>query len=133
MRHFLHRHRWLTVMVAMLLVVATSGMTLSRMTCLIGGHSIWSIGLMEECCPHPEEQDLATISSHCCDVGQASGTGDPLLGHSGPDMEVLLVIAGATPFSTIVLPAQRPLNWLLSRPPPCDPGDRLVDLGTFLI
>lgn len=118
MRRFLHRHRWFTFMVAGMLVFATSGLMLSRMTCLIGGHSVYGIGLLEECCPEDEHSAEATIKAECCSIGAADPLELELLSHSLLDLGEVLLDLESTPFVLIPLPTQPPIHWLQSRPPP---------------
>jgi hypothetical protein len=132
MRRFLHRNRWATLSVVALLMFATSGMMLSRMTCLMGGHSVWALGLIEDCCPE-EEHDMATISAVCCEFGQTSAFKEAFVGHAGIDLVGLLLCLDAAPFSVLTLPEPAPLAWLESRPPPAFAGERLATLGSLLI
>lgn len=57
MRRFFQHNRWLTVLVACLLLFATSGLSLSRATCLMSGHSLLSAGLASDCCEDQEHID----------------------------------------------------------------------------
>ena len=132
MRRFLHRNRWATLSVVALLMFATSGLMLSRMTCLISGHSILALGLLEDCCPE-EDHDMATISAVCGEVGQTSVFEGTFVGHSGPDLVALLLCLDAAPFTVLTLPEPAPLAWLESRPPPAFAGERLATLGSLLI
>ncbi len=132
MRRFLHRNRWATLLVIGLLMFASSGMMLSRMTCLIAGHSIYSIGLIEGCCPE-DDHEMATIEAVCCEIGQVARNTGAFVGHAGPDLVVLLLCLDAAPWATITLPEPAPLAWLESRPPPEHSGERLATLGSLLI
>jgi hypothetical protein len=133
MRRFLHRNRWATLSVVALLMFATSGMMLSRMTCLISGHSVLALGLIEDCCPE-EHHDMATISAVCCEFGQTSLFESTFFGHAGPDIEALLLCLDAAPIAVLTLPEPAPLAWLESRPPPAFfAGERLATLGSLLI
>ncbi len=133
MRRFLHQHRWFTFMVAGLLVFATSGLMLSRMTCLIGGHSIYGIGLLEDCCPEDEHGHGATISPECCDTGAATPVQLELLAHASIDLEAVLMDLERSPMMVIPLPREKSFHWLQSRPPPQILDDRQAVHSIFLI
>lgn len=133
MRRFLHRNRWFTISVVALLMFATSGMMLSRMTCLIGGHSTLSIGLIDDCCPDTEPGQLATIAAQCCEVGQTDQFDINFVGHGSLDLIALLLDVDAAPFALITSPEPVAPVWLESRPPPEEAGDRLATLGSLLI
>ena len=120
-------------MVAGLLMFATNGKILSRMTCLVGGHSIWGIGLLEECCPEHEEGEQASIMAQCCEIGQAGQQVSACLGHSGPDLVDVEHYMDAAPITLILQTPAPEVSWLESRPPPADGGCRLATLGFFLI
>ena len=133
MRRFLHRNRWFTLSVVALLMFATSGMMLSRMTCLIGGHSTLSIGLIEDCCPDRELSDFATVAAQCCDVGQTDQLDINFVGHGSLDLIAILLDVEAAPSTLITSPEPVTPAWLESRPPPEEAGDRLATLGSLLI
>ena len=61
------------------MLFATSGMALSRMTCVISGHSVVALGMMEDCCPEPENAAGAMISPVCCEFVQAGGDALPFV------------------------------------------------------
>src|SRR5690606_36052472 len=132
MRRFLHTNRWATMLVVALLMFATSGMTLSRMTCLIGGHSEWSIGLLNECCPETDH-DMATIEAVCCEIGQTDRFQGVFVTHADLDIDALLLVLDAVPFSVISSSDQVPAFVLEQSVPPDEVGDRLAVLGSFLI
>ncbi len=61
------------------MLFATSGMALSRMTCVISGHSVVALGMMEDCCPEPENAAGAMIAPVCCEFVQAGGDALPFV------------------------------------------------------
>ena len=132
MRRFLHKNRWATMMVVALLMFATSGISLSRMTCLIGGHSEWSIGLIDECCPDADH-DMATIEAECCEIGQTDRFQGIFVAHADLDIDALLLVLDAVPFSIISISDHVPAFVLEERVPPDETGDRLAVLGSFVI
>lgn len=133
MRRFLQIHRWATVLAMGLLLFATSGTMLSRMTCLLGGHSVLSIGIVVDCCPAEEEQDGSTIEAACCDLTQAKLEMSHLIGSEPCALPVLIAVSNEAPQWA---PGKRNvavIQWLDSRPPPQEVPDRLAAFGTYLI
>ncbi len=133
MRSFLHSNRWVSVLVAMLLLFATSGMAITRMTCLLGGHSVVSLGALEDCCPEDEHSDVPTVKSECCDLSLAQMTGDPFVGNDDFTITPLLTVLQNVPFDTMaavpmVLP-KRPK----SGPPPLRAQERSAVLSIFRV
>src|SRR5688572_7357890 len=116
MRRFLLKHRWATVMVVGLMLFATSGATLSRMTCFAGGHSVLSFGAADDCCP--EEGNGAGLKAACCELSQAKAGTIAFVPHDALALAPVLMALDAA-LVTIVLERSR-LNatWLESRPPP---------------
>jgi hypothetical protein len=90
MRTTLLRHRWATIAVVVLLLFATSGMALSRMTCLMSGHSTVALGMLEDCCPEPEPTEGASIAPVCCVFGQAALDVEPFMPVSSMELVPLL-------------------------------------------
>jgi len=133
MRRFLQNNRWATVLVACLLLFATSGFSLSRMTCMMGGHTVLSFGQADDCCPEDEGSDHPTLKADCCALTQAKLDRVSVITSNSLDLdpfflaldEVAVHVAEAP---TAVLPC-----WLDSRPPPMRTSDRLAVFGTFLI
>lgn len=129
MRSFLHNNRWASVLVAVLLLFATSGMAITRMTCLLGGHSVVSLGALEDCCPADEGSDVPTVKAECCALSSAQTTGDPFVGHDDSSMAPLLAVLQNVPCETMaavpmVLP-KKPK----SGPPPLRAQERLSVLS----
>lgn len=134
MRKCLENNRWAAVAVALLLLFATSGMALSRMTCLLGGHTVVSLGTTTDCCPEDEAaSNMPTVSGACCALSLAQGTDDPYLGNDDAGFAPLLVVLGNAPVQLLdTAPAAIPEH-RESRPPPMDAPERLAVLSTFLI
>jgi len=95
-RKFLQYNRWATALVACLFMVATSGMTISRMTCLIGGHSALSIGTLADCCPD-EGHDGPIIQAQCCVHGSVKGEQQEYIVHHDVDLAPALIALYAAP------------------------------------
>jgi hypothetical protein len=110
-------------------VLATSGTAVSRMTCLMGGHSVLSLGMIADCCPEGPANDGAVVKAICCDLSSVGGVEADYLAH--PSLSIPLVGMACQMGSltvhvptAIVLPA-----WLDTRPPPRTVTDRLVKLS----
>lgn len=133
MRRFLQYNRWATVLVVGLLLFATSGLSLTRMTCLMGGHSVLSMGLAVDCCPGGIEAHGAQLSATCCALSQAVLDDVHLLPASDVDVDFVL-IAGSSIWSVeFAMDPSRPLHWLESRPPPMALMERLAVIRTRLV
>ncbi|MCC6540681.1 MAG: hypothetical protein IT225_00520 [Flavobacteriales bacterium] len=126
MRSLLQRHRWITYMVVGLFLVATNGMTISRMTCLEGGHSVLSLGVSTGCCPDEgEPSDTPTFKASCCELALVKGERDNILPNIGINhhidtIDLWLHVTQVSPPATV-----RSIPWLASRPPPRSAPDRL--------
>lgn len=129
MRHFLHRNKWATTLVAALFLLATSGMSVSRMTCLHSGHSVLSVGVAADCCPDRDKGDHATVSATCCAFSIAKSDVQDYLPNTfsiAPAVPMLpehALLIGPVPL------AVTPTAWLSSRPPPLSGQDRLLENG----
>lgn len=125
--------RWLTGFTAALLLFATSGASLTRMTCLTGGHSTLSIGLVDDCCPEEGENPGPTLKALCCDITETRLDQPSLLVEK---QLAMIPTVGTAPLIAVPSPAlfqgQR-AEWLNSRPPPMDGCERLSLLRTRLI
>lgn len=133
MRRLLHRHRWATLSVVVLLLFATSGMAISRMTCLISGHSIVALGMLEDRCPDPAPAEGATVAPVCCVFGQAAANVEPFMPGVGLEFVPLAVSDGwaNVPQRAALRPASPDQDF--ARPPPLASAHRLVLHSTFRI
>lgn len=127
----LHRNRWAMAAMAMLLLLATSGVTVSRMTCLMSGHSVLSLGKGDDCCP-VDEHDGAALEATCCDMVQAGAERVELLPTAAIDP---VALPEADAVATWRMPAARVITvrWLDGRPPPLVAPERLSLLRVWLI
>lgn len=116
---------------ALLLLLATSGVTVSRMSCLISGHSELSLGLADDCCPE-EEHGGSSVEATCCDFDQA-GTDriDVLPGSQLEFISLPVIEAVSQPDARIS--AHLAPHWLESRPPLLSGLERLTLVRRFLI
>jgi len=125
--------RWLTGFTAALLLFATSGASLTRMTCLSGGHSTLRIGLVDDCCPEGEENQGPVVKALCCDITQARFDQPSLIMEKQLAMLPSVGIAPLIAVPSAALCQGVRAEWLNSRPPPKDGRARLSLLRTRLI
>lgn len=133
MRRLLQHNRWITVLVACLLLFATSGFSLTRMTCLMGGHTVFSFGQLDDCCPDEQGTDQATLKAECCAITQAKLEPVNVVVVNSLGLDPVFVAFGTAPFEVAQALVLVPLRWLDTRPPPLTVPDRLAVFSTFLI
>lgn len=134
MRRILQRHRWATLGVVCLLLFATSGLMLSRMTCLMSGRSVVAFGTLEDCCPDPERSSEASIAPVCCVFGHAAVDVEPFK-PSEPMAQVALpfaVVGFVKPFE-LALTEDVGTATLRGRAPPLPAPARLALFATYRI
>ena len=131
MRRFLLRHRWATIAVVGLMLFATSGATLSRMTCFSEGHSVLSFGGADDCCP--EEESGAGLKAACCELSQAQAGPIAFVPHDVLALAPVLMALDAVPVVVALERSFVPVSWLDSRPPPLLAPERLASIASFLI
>lgn len=121
------------MLVVGLMLFATSGMALSRMTCLVSGHSVVALGMMEDCCPEPENSDGATLAPICCEIVQAGSESLPFVPSNG----LQFTLQATVPLhSAEVVPAQlasEPMLRDLDLTPPITGVEILVKHSVFRI
>ncbi|MBL7950675.1 MAG: hypothetical protein JNM62_03045 [Flavobacteriales bacterium] len=130
MRQLLQRHTWVTYLVVGVFLLATSGATLSRMTCLSGGHSVVSLGAATDCCPDEGPRSaVPEVKAACCELAQVQGERDYYL----PDRGYFLwVPAPAMQHAAVrvMLPVVlAEVDRSGSPPPPLSAPDRLAVLS----
>ncbi|MCB0763057.1 MAG: hypothetical protein R2815_05075 [Flavobacteriales bacterium] len=131
MRGSILRSGWVLATIAALLF-ATSGIGIVRMTCMVSGNSVLSIGSSADCCPMDEKAPAGTVREECCDVTVLHTGTEPFLAHEhhqfvpGPMAQV--------PSQWPILQLGRPhelQQW--THPPPLDVGDRLAVICRYSI
>jgi hypothetical protein len=127
----LFRRPWALAVLAGLLLVSTSGITVSRMTCLLSGRSVLSLGRAADCCP-PDEHDGPALQAACCAVVQAGAERADLV-HAAAPLCVALPLADAAPRWSPRETAVPAVPVRDSRPPPLAGRARLVRESRFLI
>jgi hypothetical protein len=128
MRGFLHRNRWATVLFTGLFLLATSGLALSRMTCLMGGPSVLSIGAMDDCCPEHGPMEGATFTADCCELATVQNSSVNFLPHNEQDLAPALLALESAPRLLLSIGTTLAPPRADSRPPPLLGTERLVRL-----
>lgn len=131
----LRTYRWLAPLAALLLLLGTAAPALVRMSCLSGGHTVLSIGQADDCCPEEEQSpEGAQFQAVCCEYDHT------VPNHTAFNVEVgpSVVAAITHPVLTRIDPASMvryPLcgYGFSNRPPPLLTGERLSQVGSFLI
>jgi len=133
MRRSLFIRSFFSPLLVGLLLFATSGAALSRMTCLMSGQSVLELGLLADCCPEPPSSDVPTLSAQCCLFSEASAERTPFV--PVQSFTVLLVpVVAVFSFSADVVLDQRPLLAALNNgPPPLKGAERRALSATFRI
>ncbi len=129
MRRFLHRNTWATYCVVGLFMLAISGVAVSRMTCMSGGHVVVSVGTVADCCPEAEHDDLPMVKAQCCDLAVAQSEQQDYLPNPDVDLAPMLLALDGALMTTVPVAKVTPTTWLRSRPPPLDVPDRLSALS----
>lgn len=129
MRQFLQHNKWATYLVVGFFMLATSGLALTRMTCLSAGHSVLSVGVADACCAEEALATFPTVKPVCCEVHLVQGGLEEYLPHAPLD---LVFFAWAVCDVLAPVPAPQrvvPATWLGSRPPPLSVHERLAAIS----
>jgi len=131
----LRTDKWLALLAALLLLMGTAAPALVRMSCLSGGHTVLSFGQADDCCPEEEQApEGAQFHAVCCDVERTAPNHDAFNVESGPSVAAAIaypVFARIDAFSPLHVPLRG--YGLSTRPPPLLIGERLSQVGCFLI
>jgi hypothetical protein len=103
------------------------------MTCLISGHSVLELGVLEDCCPEPPSSDVPTLNAQCCLFSEASAERPPFVSTPSFDVLQLPVVTLFLGKAAAVLVDRPLLANLSSRPPPLDGGERRALSAIFRI
>lgn len=115
------------------MLFATSGLMLSRMTCLMSGRSVVAFGMLEDCCPDEEQHQGDSLAPVCCVFAQAAADVESFRAQEDAgSVQVPYVQCG--PVLTADLFVQQDLSVALisDRAPPLL-GQRLALLATYRI
>lgn len=134
MRRILQRHRWATLGVVGLLLFSTSGLMLSRMTCLMSGRSVVAFGMLDDCCPEPERSTHATVAPVCCVFGHAAADVEPFMPTEAmAQVAVPYAVVGFVKPFELVLTEDVATTTLHDRAPPLPATARLALFATYRI
>ena len=128
------RSKGLSFLAMLVLLLGTAAPAVARMTCIMGGPSILSIGQAEECSPVDHSHPMTTVQATCCEVLQANPQRSdfvPAVSAMVPVLFAMLLPAAIIP-AEIVTPVVR-RDAMFSRPPPLARSQRLATTGVFLI
>lgn len=118
---------------ALLLLWGTSGISFSRMTCLLSGHANYSLGAIDDCCPEGRSETPA-FKATCCDFGSVTNEVDDVMpGHQlalSPPLSSVAALLPIVPRRTEGCSAE---GWLATRPPPLLTQERLSSLRRLRI
>jgi len=120
-------------MLLLLFLLGSAAPAVSRMDCLVSGHSEVTVGYAEECCPEEGDAQGPTIKAVCCEVLTAEPGKQPFAPQPPvlvPDQPALVQVLGVH-VPAVVL--HRPGVHIAHRPPPPALAERLAEVGSFLI
>ena len=128
------RSKGLSVLAMLVLLLGTAAPALARMTCIMGGPSILSVGQAEDCSPVDHAHPITTVQGTCCEVLQANPQRSSFVPASSAMVPVLVAVV----LRAVIVPAEIVAPVILrdarfSRPPPLARSQRLATFGTFLI
>lgn len=121
---------WLSLV---LFLAGTAVPAVSRMDCLMSGHSTVSVGFADDCCPGEGEEQGATVKAVCCEITTAEPGKQPFANQQHvlvPDQPAMAPVLGVQ-MPAVVL--HRAGVHLSRRPPPPALAERLAVVGCFLI
>ena len=133
MNQCIRQNKWSATLLAVLLLFVTSGFALSRMTCLSAGHSVVSVGLLDDCCPDEAPSTVPVIKETCCAVSQAVGYTDPFTQHVELALNFTATIVDQSPVRIALFQPTVTLQHAESIPPPLLLSTRLAANCSFLI
>lgn len=116
-----------------LLLFATSGLMLSRMTCLMSGRSVLAFGMLEDCCPEQERPEGASLAPVCCVYAQAAADVEPFRGQEYDGSVQLPYVQSGSLLSADLFVQQDISAAVISDRAPPLLGQRLALLATFRI
>lgn len=66
------RTKGLAFLAMLVLLLGTAAPAMARMTCVMGGPSVLSVGQAEECIPTDHAHEATTVQTTCCEVLQTN-------------------------------------------------------------
>ena len=127
----MQRSRALAYGLVGLLLFATAGPVLSRMTCLMSGRSVVALGDGKACCPEQERTDTPTLKGVCCTFSVVKAADVDLRQADATEIHlpVQLVLERYVPSEG--RPLTRPVLAVQARPPPITAPQRASQLQVY--
>lgn len=124
----------LSLVAMLVLLLGTAAPALARMTCVMGGHSVLSLGQATDCGPVDHSHNTTTVTATCCEVLQAQPQRTDFVPSANPMVPTLfaMVMPASVFIKEAIAPVVRSDAWF-SRPPPLPRSQRLATTGVFLI
>ena len=127
------RSNGLSVLAMLVLLMGTAAPALARMTCVAGGHSVLSVGQVEDCCPD-EDAHTSTVSATCCEMWEARPQRSDFVPVVNAMVPLPVAMLNPCPlFAPVALAPQATTDAHISRPPPLPRAQRLASTGVFII
>lgn len=127
------RSNGLSILAMLVLLMGTAAPALARMTCVVGGHTVLSVGQVEDCCP-ANETHTATVSATCCEMWEARPQRSDFVPAVNAMVPLPVAMLHPRPlFAPIALAPQATTDAHISRPPPLPRAQRLASTGVFII
>lgn len=127
------RSHGLTLLAVLVLLLGTAMPAMLRMTCLAGGHSVVSMGQVEDCCPKPDAS-TTSVSATCCELWEAR----PQRSEFVPALKAMVPMPVAVLHQQPVFVAPGPVppaptDAHIARPPPLSRDQRQAASGVYII
>jgi hypothetical protein len=118
----------------LVLLLGTAAPALARMTCVMGGHSVLTLGQAADCTPVDHTHTATTVQATCCEVLQAQPQRTDFVPTANPMVPTLFAMVMPESVYTVeaTVPVVRSDAWS-SRPPPLPRSQRLATTGVFLL
>lgn len=118
-------------MLLLLFLVGTALPAVSRMTCLMSGHSALTVGQAEGCCPEEAPAAGPAVRPVCCEVLTAKPTSQPFRAQ-WPVLVPMVAVQAVVSVEVLAQGTYRAPSVRMDRwPPPW--GDRSAAIGVLLI
>ncbi len=127
------RSNGLSILAMLVLLMGTAAPALARMTCVVGGHTVLSVGQVEDCCPD-EVAHTSTVSATCCEMWEARPQRSDFVPAVNAMVPLPVAMLQTRPlFAPMALAPQATTDAHISRPPPLPRAQRLASTGVFII
>ncbi|HRH39876.1 MAG TPA: hypothetical protein PK760_16115, partial [Flavobacteriales bacterium] len=117
---------------ACVLLFVTSGISLTRMTCLMSGRTTVSLGALNDCCAD-DGSGGASLETQCCLIVQASMPQVHVVLSKSVTPSIVVAPFVFAPPAVLLTATARSVRLDHDRPPPLLPGDRLARLRTLRV